>query len=112
MIATPMVISVVATSRSSDEVEIRLRYSRLTPLASTSLLPTRRRVRKVLAMPARPLSRNSTSVAWVPTATIRSAPLSSASSMAMSSLVPTAGKTTASRPSRWIRSRPGARPSR
>ena len=44
------------------------------------------------------MSRNSTSVAWVPTATISSAPLSSASSIATSSLVPAAGKTTGSTP--------------
>ena len=50
-------------------------------------------------MPERPLSRNSTSVACVPTATMSSAPLSSASSIATSSLVPVAGKTTGSTPS-------------
>ena len=50
-------------------------------------------------MPARPLSKNSTSEAWVPTATSSRAPLESASSIAASSLVPSAGKTTAVRPS-------------
>ena len=42
-------------------------------------------------MPPRPLSRNSTSVSCVPTATIIVAPFSSASSIAMSSLVAAAG---------------------
>ena len=46
------------------------------------------------------MSRNSTSVAWVPTATMSAAPLSSASSIATSSLVPVAGKTTGSTPER------------
>ena len=72
-------------------VEIRCRYSRETPLASTSLSPTRSRVRKVEAIPPRPLSRNSTRPKWVPTATMSSAPFSSASSIATSSLVPAAG---------------------
>ena len=49
---------------------MRPSYSRLTPLASTSTGPSRSRVRKVDAMPRRPLSRNSTIVACVPTATI------------------------------------------
>ena len=91
---------------------MRFRYSRDTPLASTSLPPTRRRVRNVLAMPERPLSRNSTSVACVPTATMSSAPLSSASSIATSSLVPVAGNTMCGTPSWSTRARPGARPSR
>ena len=77
-----------------------------------SLPPTRSRVRKVLAIPERPLSRNSTRVAWVPTATISEAPLSSARSMATSSLVPVAGKTTGSTSSLRTRSSPGALPSR
>ena len=52
--------------------------------------PRRSRVRKVDAMPLRPLSRNSTIVAWVPTATMSCAPASYASSIATSSLVPSA----------------------
>src|SRR5690606_20114969 len=110
--AMTMATSAPKTRNSSDHVEIRLRYRRLTPLASTSLLPTRRRVRNVLAMPARPLSRNSIMLACVPTATMSEAPLSSASSIAMSSLVAVAGNVTASWPSSWTRFRPGARPSR
>ncbi len=51
-------------------------------------------------------------LACVPTATMSVAPLSSASSIAMSSLVAVAGNTTASCPSSWTRFRPGARPSR
>src|SRR3954466_15589458 len=62
-------------------------------------------------MPPRPLSRNSTRVAWVPTATMSLAPFSSASSIAMSSLVAEAGKVIASTPRSWTRARPGARPS-
>ena len=50
--------------------------------------------------------------AWVPTATSSRAPRVSASSIAASSLVPSAGKTTASSPRSCTRSTPGARPSR
>src|SRR5207249_3344133 len=64
-----------STSSSSEEVDRFCRYRRLTPLASTSLPPTLSRVRKVEAIPPRPLSRNSTRVAWVPTATMSAAPL-------------------------------------
>src|SRR5699024_9416251 len=110
--ATTIASSPASASSTICQVEIRVRYSWETPLASMSLEPTRSRVRKVEAMPARPLSRNSTSVAWVPTATMSSAPLSSASSMATSSLVPVAGKTTWSMPRSATRAAPGARPSR
>ena len=50
-------------------------------------------------------------VSWVPTATMSCAPLSSASSIAMSSLVPEAGNVTHSTPRSLTRSTPGARPS-
>lgn len=63
------------------------------PLASTSFEPIRRRTRKVLAMPPRPFSRKSSIEKCVPTATIRDAPLPSASSSAASSLVPGTWKT-------------------
>src|SRR5699024_1147067 len=56
-----------------------------------SFEPTRSRVMKVEAMPLRPLSRNSMTVSWVPTATMSSAAVSSARGVAMSSLVPVAG---------------------
>lgn len=65
-----------------------------------------------IVMPERPLSRNSTRVACVPTATMSSAPLSSARSIATSSLVPVAGNTTCGTPSCSTRAMPGARPSR
>src|SRR3954447_3319542 len=110
--ATINVTNVAAISNNKVRLVMRARYSRLTPLASTSLPPTRSRVRNVLAMPDRPLSRNSTRVAWVPTATMSSAPLSSASSIATSSLVPVAGNTTYGTPSCSTRTMPGARPSR
>ena len=64
-------------------------------------------MRNVEAMPPRPLSRNSTRVAWVPTATMRRAPFSSASSIAMSSLVADAGKVIASTPRSCTRGEPG-----
>src|SRR6266704_158614 len=68
-------------------------------------------MRYTLAIPGRPLYRNSTSVYRIPTATISRAPSSSASSSATSSLVPGAGHCTESRPSDRTRSRPGAVPS-
>ncbi len=79
-----------STSSSMSRGRTRPWYSRLTPLASTSIGPSRSRVRNVDAIPRRPLSRNSTIVACVPTATISSAPASNARSSAASSLVPSA----------------------
>src|SRR5262249_11100795 len=109
--ATTIVTAAATTSRTSQEVEIRLRYSRLTPLGSTILSLSRILVRNALAIPGRPLSRNSTSVVRMPTATISRAPSSSVSSSATSSLVPFAGQSTESSPSSRTRSRPGAAPS-
>src|SRR5690606_3801790 len=62
-------------------VRTEVRYRRLTPFASTRASPTFIRTRNVDAIPARPLSRNSTMLLWVPTATISAAPFSCASSM-------------------------------
>ncbi len=73
-------------------------YSRLTPLASTSVSPIRSRVRKVDDIPARFLSRNSMRLKCAPTETISSAPFSWASSIATSWLVPIAGATTGFEP--------------
>src|SRR5260221_5553979 len=109
--ATTIATAAATTSRTSQEVEIRLWYSRLTPLGSTILSLSRILVSHALAIPGRPLSRNSTSVVRMPTATISRAPSSSESSSATSSLVPFAGQSTESRASARTRSRPGAAPS-
>src|SRR6478736_6790492 len=78
------------TRNTMSRRRIRPSYKRPTPFASTSAGPSRSRVRNVDAMPRRPLSRNSTIVACVPTATISAAPASYAMSRAASSLIPSA----------------------
>ena len=76
------------TSSATSRPRTRPLYRRETPFASMRISPTRSRTRNVLAIPMRPLSRNSLRFPWVPTATMRSAPLPWARRKAMSSLVP------------------------
>src|SRR5690606_36253151 len=70
----PMVMTAATTMIIRSRTRTVEWYSLLTPLASTSIGPTFIRTRKVDAIPARPLSRNSTMELWVPTATINSQP--------------------------------------
>src|SRR5206468_4466821 len=87
------VSSPTASMATSGPSPGRGRYSRLTPLASTSRSPIRRRVRNVEDIPRRFLSRNSTRLYCEPTETMSRAPFSCAMSIATSWLVPGAGTT-------------------
>ena len=87
-ITTAMAMSAAPINRAASRPRTVPRYIRETPLASTRTSPTRNRTRKVLAIPIRPLSRNSRRFPWLPTATIRFALRPCASRNAMSSLVP------------------------
>src|SRR5664279_6507413 len=109
--AATMAAAAASTSSITTHQEIRDRYSAATAGASTILLATRIRTRKVEAVDPRPRSSRSVRVVRIPTVTISEAPRASASSNARSSVVPVAGKGTAPTPRSCNRSSPGAWPS-